>query len=211
MPLCVGLGCRCTRVFCRARGQRSRGCRVSRRSSYTVIGSPERPRPGPRTANPSLTARRRDGSFSPSSMYAVILSTSVRPEVSDGRLHRFGRDPLVASLFGHPPACLDFVRRDPIDASTSQAQLRASEEPVLSQSRIAQGPNPDSRHCISAAPVSRNASAGLSDAHACSASSSRVSGAGEPLRPENDVASCSSCRVARIASSHAAVSPDPFG
>src|SRR6185295_11695902 len=38
------------------------------------------------------------------------------------------------------------------------------------------GPNPHSRHCTSAAPVSRNASAGLPDADACSASSSRVSG-----------------------------------
>ena len=48
--------------------QSPRRSQSSRRTSYTVIGSPERPRPGPRAANPRLAARRRDGSFAPSSM-----------------------------------------------------------------------------------------------------------------------------------------------
>jgi hypothetical protein len=40
------------------------------------------------------------------------------------------------------------------------------------RSRIAHGPNPCSRHCSSAARVSRNASSEFPDARACSASSS---------------------------------------
>ena len=50
------------------RPQPPRRCQTSRRSSYTVIGSPERPRPWPRTTNPSLAASWRDAALSPSSM-----------------------------------------------------------------------------------------------------------------------------------------------
>ena len=50
------------------RPQPPRCCQTSRRSSYTVIGSPERPRPWPRTTNPSLAASWRDAALSPSSM-----------------------------------------------------------------------------------------------------------------------------------------------
>ena len=55
------------------------------------------------------------------------------PEVADGGVHGLGRDPVIAPLLGYPPARLDLVRLDPIDAISSQAQLRASEEPLLSQ------------------------------------------------------------------------------
>ena len=50
------------------RPQPPRRCQTSRRSSYTVIGSPERPRPWPRTTNPSLAASWRDAALSSSSM-----------------------------------------------------------------------------------------------------------------------------------------------
>ena len=56
-----------------ARAAESSRAQPRLRSSYTVIGSPERPRPGPRTMNPSLAATRRDGSF-PAAMYALMLS-----------------------------------------------------------------------------------------------------------------------------------------
>jgi hypothetical protein len=46
-------------------------------------------------------------------------------------LHRFGRDAFVASVRGHPPACLDFVGRDALDASTGEAQFGAAEEAVV--------------------------------------------------------------------------------
>ena len=45
----------------------SRRSQSSLQRVYTVIGSPDRPRPVLRTANPSLAATRRDGSFCPSS------------------------------------------------------------------------------------------------------------------------------------------------
>ena len=46
----------------------SRRSQSSLQRVYTVIGSPDRPRPVLRTANPSLAATRRDGSFCPSSI-----------------------------------------------------------------------------------------------------------------------------------------------
>src|SRR4029077_21273797 len=63
------------------------------------------------------------------------------PEVADGGVHCLGRDPVIAPLLGYPPARLDLVRLDPIDAISSQAQLRASEEPLLSQ--IPDRPRPE--------------------------------------------------------------------
>src|SRR5262245_34376688 len=48
------------------------------------------------------------------------------PKVADGGAHRLGRDPVIAPPLGYPPARLDLVRLDPIDAISSQAQLRAS-------------------------------------------------------------------------------------
>jgi len=54
-----------------------------------------------------LDVRRNDGGFGPT------------PEVTDGGVHRLGRDPLIAPLLGYPPARLDLVRLDPIDAISS--------------------------------------------------------------------------------------------
>jgi hypothetical protein len=50
------------------------------------------------------------------------------PEVADGDAHRLCRDPLVPPLLSHPPARLDLVRVDPLDAIPGKAQLGAAEE-----------------------------------------------------------------------------------
>src|SRR5436305_7142175 len=61
----------------------------------------------------------------------------------------------------------------PSPAKRSSAEPRKRLSPM---SRIAHGPNPCSRHCSSAARVSRNASSDFPDARACAASSSRERG-----------------------------------
>src|ERR1051325_7168579 len=68
-----------------------------------------------------LDVRRDDVSFGPT------------PDVTDGGAHRLGRDPLIAPLLGYPPARLDLVRLDPIDAISSQAQLGAPKKALVSQ------------------------------------------------------------------------------
>jgi hypothetical protein len=157
--------------------QPPRRSQTSRRSSYTVIGSPKRPRPWLRIVKPRLAARRRDGSFSPSAMYAVTISTPPRLQrspmatriasVAIPWLRRFSRT--------HQPAStsLGAIPSMPSPAKRSSAAPRKLLSPT---SRIAHGPNPCSRHCSSAARVSRNASAEFPDARACSASSSGESG-----------------------------------
>ena len=86
--------------------QSPRRSQSSRRTSYTVIGSPERPRPGPRAANPRLAARRRDGSFAPPlDVGRDDLDIGTAPEVIDGCFHRLDRDAFLRrSSVTHQPA-----------------------------------------------------------------------------------------------------------
>src|SRR4029077_5238421 len=98
------------------------------------------------------------------------------------------RYPFVPPLLGHPPARLDFIRRDALDPLTGKPQLGAAEKAVVTLvpdcprpedgvprwPRIAPGPKPCPCHCGSAVRVSREASSAFLDARACSASSRPV-------------------------------------
>ena len=149
-----------------------------RRSSYTVIGSPNRPRPRPRTLKPRLnreTARRFVLPLLDVSGQALDASTT--PDVLDGRLHRLRRDSLASpALVTHQPASSS-VGSDPGDALAGKAQLGNTKETVLPPGpRIAQGPKLCCRQCSAAARVSRAAASDFPDACWCAASSSRERG-----------------------------------
>src|SRR5215204_5771892 len=100
------------------------------------------------------------------------LDAGTTPEVTDRHAHCLRRDSLVAPVLPHPPACFDFVGRDSSMPSPAKRSSAAPRKLLSPRSRIAHGPNPCSRHCSSAARVSRNASSEFPDARACSASSS---------------------------------------
>ena len=102
------------------------------RSSYTVTGPPERPRPGPRTANPSLAARRRDGSFSLPPTTAVMLSMSVRLQRSSmaACIASVATPSFRRSLDTHQPASTS-SGSIPSMPSTGKAQFGATEEALV--------------------------------------------------------------------------------
>ena len=111
------------------------------------------------------------------------------PEVADGGVHRLGRDPVIAPLLGYPPARLDLVRLDPIDAISSQAQLRASEEPLLSQIPDRPGPEPalPPLH-LSRADVAQRVSRPARRRCVLGFIEPRQRSQEQPFRPENDPA-----------------------
>src|SRR5436190_19530923 len=106
-------------------------------------------------------------------MYAVTLSTPARHQRSPiaTRIASVAIRWLRRFSLTHQPAstALGAIPSMPSPAKRSSATPRKLLSP---RSRIAQGPNPCSRHCSSAARVSRNASSEFPDARACSASSS---------------------------------------
>src|SRR5262249_20446377 len=59
------------------------------------------------------------------------LDLGAAPEILDRRLHCLGGDPFVSSRLGHPPAGLDFVGGDALDAIAGEAQLGAAQEAVI--------------------------------------------------------------------------------
>src|SRR5437763_14375550 len=61
------------------------------------------------------------------------IDAATTPEVTDGHAHRLGRDSLVAPVLPHPPACLDLVGGDSVDAVARETQLSGTEEAVVTE------------------------------------------------------------------------------
>ena len=117
------------------------------------------------------------------------VETGTVPEVTDPRLHRRRSDTLVAPTWvtHHPASTSDGAI--PSIPSPAKCNSATPTKRLFTPSRIAHGPKPCVCHWLSAARVSRKASAAEPDATACSASWSAISGTRIRRSVENAIAS----------------------